>query len=228
MNNPNSTSPKRSLDLLPNEQEVSYDYVHSFFRKNQMWILALSVLLIAGSIGFMIWRQQVGTVHTQAETKLASANSLEMLKVVVHDYPGTPSALVATMALGDTYFRMGDLELANGYYKSVIDDYPNSFLRPSALLGMAAVAEANGRVPEAIMMYKTIAVLPEKPYQAVQAGFSAGRLLEEQRDFSGAQRMYEDLLAAHPHSAWRREIDRRLQRINLLLQQGKFTTPKKA
>lgn len=214
-----SSTISRKVDLLPNEQEVSYDRILTFFRKHRLSIIALSLLLIGAVIGGILWQIQIRKLETLASARLADSKTPDDLRAIIRDFPGTGQALVAMLTLGDLSFRQGNMVEASKIYQSILESYPDSILAPSAQLGLAAVAETTGKVDEAIRLFQSVAKRQGNPFQAAQAQFSAGRLLEDRGRWSEARLAFENLLAAHPESAWKTEAARRLQRIQTLLSQ---------
>jgi TolA-binding protein len=210
-------SQPRPKDLLPNEQEVSFDRVHDFFNRYRALIAVFSVGLILAAVGFTAWQMQEDKRVEQARARFAAARSTEALQSVVQDFPSTEAALLANMALGDLYFQQSQWDKATASYQRVIDQFPGSVLTPSAEMGIAAIAEATDKAAEALKKYKNVALFFPKSFQAPQAQFAAGLLLEGDGKYQEARECYEDVVNRHSKSAWKNEAMSRLQKIDLIL-----------
>lgn len=215
------SQPKQQIrDLLPNEQEVSFDHVQNFLKRYRAWILGLGAVFILLIIGWTAWQIQRNKIIEQANLRFASAQTPEALQLVIQEFNGTDAALLATMILADIYFQQGQWDKAAATYQSVVGRYSGSPLSSSAIIGLASIAEVNGKTDEAIKAYQSVATMFSKSFQAPQAQFAAARLLESSGKLQEARKSYEDLMATHPLSAWKNEAMVRLQKINLLLKKG--------
>jgi len=210
-------SPRRPADLLPNEREISYDSIHGFFYRHKAWIVSLSVTVILGMVAVLAWRLQEGQVRRQADLQLARANTVDLLQAVARDFQGTPASLIATVVLADVYFQQGQWERATACYQTVVDRHSTSLLAPSALIGLAAVAEATGKTEEAIRTYRSAVSNFPNSFQAPQAQFAAARLQENAGRLQEAGKSYEELIVRYPQSSWKNDAAARLQMINLRL-----------
>ena len=144
-----SQSRRSSMELLPNEREISYHRIHHFFDQNKRWIGVLCAVVILAIVGGMIWGLQKDQLHDRANSRLASAHTTKALQEVIREFGGTEAALFAELTLADIYFRKSQWDQATTCYQNVIKRYPSSPLAPSATIGLAAVAEAKGKVKEA-------------------------------------------------------------------------------
>lgn len=217
---PTPSSSRSGADLLPNEQQISYDSVHRFFEQNRLWIGVLSVVVILGVLGVVGWRFQEDQLRRQANTRLAAAYSIDSetysidsLRAITRDFPGTDAALIATMTLANVYFQQEQWDQAVGCYQTIVDRYPSSPFLSSALIGLAAIAETKGKTKEAIHGYQSIATHFPDSFQAPQAQFSLARLQERNGQFQEARKTYEELIVKYPKSSWGKEAAARLQKL---------------
>ena len=219
MNASNSafSSQRRKQDLLPNEQEVSYERLHGFFPRYKFWIGAASVFVILAAAGYIAWCLQENHIRRQSGLKLAQARTIEDFKSVIHDFPGTNAALLATLRLADMYYEQQKWEDAKNTYQEAIKNFALSELVPSALIGEAAVFENTGNFTDALKIYKLVASDYSKSFQGPQAKFAAARLLETTGQLEEARTTYEDLIALYPKSIWKQDAMDRLQKLSLLI-----------
>ncbi len=213
-----SSNPRpRPADLLPNEQEISYEHVHNYFNRNMRWIVALCVALILVAGWMMLSRYQEDKLRQEANTKLAQAHSTEALQAIAGEYAGTDAAMIASLAMGDAWFQQRQWDKAGACYQEIALRYPSSPMAPSAMIGLAAIAESTGKTAEAIKTYQAVASSFPNGFQAAQAQFAAARLLEEGGKLQEARKAYEDLITTHPSSAWKGEAEERLDHVAHLL-----------
>jgi TolA-binding protein len=218
---PDTTSDVKSsssnVDLLPNEREVSYEGLPRVWNQNKSLIIGSAVLLILAAAGFATWQFQEAKTLEQANASFAAARTPEALQRVAQDFEGTTPALLAAIKLADMYFQESQWDKAGDLYRITAEKYPSSPLKPSALIGQAAVLEAKGKVPEAIAQYQSVAKSYPNSFQAPQALFAAGRLLESSGKLKESRQTFDELLMSHSDSAWREEATVRIQKIDAML-----------
>lgn len=228
MNSPNSTVSqnhnKRSDDLLPNEEKVSYDELQIFFEKYKYGIIASIFILLVAIAGLIGWTSQQSTRENLAHERLAASKTPEALKAVIQDFPKSNTALLAEYQLANQAYEQGRWEEAIASYKKILEYDPNSTLVPSAIIGQGAAYESIGKRDEALKSYQSMATAAPKSFQAPQAKYAAGRLLESGGKLKDAQKEFEDLIANYPKSSWRTDAETHLKKINLQLQASAGTT----
>ncbi len=215
-----------SNGLLPNEREIFFERGYHFLNHNKYWIIGLSLLTIAVVAWFVTSYLKESKLQQKANDTLSAAHSTETLQAVIQNFPGTDAALLATMTLANNYFDQGQIDKtawdkAASLYQTVAEHYPSSPLRPSALIGLAAVMEAKGNVDEAIKKFRSVASTFPNSFQAPQAQFAAGRLLESAGRLKEAKQSFEELITSHSQSAWQEEAREHLKKINFLLKDSK-------
>lgn len=217
---PPSPSPRpggaRRPDLLPNEQEVSYDNLIEWLDRHKNWLIGLFGVAVLAIVGLVVWRVQTSKIESEAATALASARSLDSLQNVLQRFAGTRAAVFAAMTLADHLFEQGEWDKAAALYQTVLRQDASSPLAPAAALGMGAIEEARGNKDDALRLYRSVAEA-RTAYAAPQAAYSAARLLERDLRLVEARQAYEDLAARFPESASRMEALGRLERLKALL-----------
>lgn len=214
---PQGNARSRSPDLLPNEQEISYDHIHNFFNRNKTWITGICILAVLLAGWMVVSRFQQDQAREEAGQKLAvamQARSMEPLQQVARDYAETEAGLYANMLMADLWFQQRQYEKAGQCYAEVELRHPESPFTPSAIIGQATILEVTGRSSEAMQKYQLVAAAYPNSFQAPQAVFAAARLLEGGGKLAEARKEYENLVARHPSSSWKAEANARLEQIN--------------
>jgi len=210
---PSSTqTPARSKDLLPNEQEVTFEKFQNFLQQNKIVIASLCIALILGALGFTAWQIQKDKKIAQADAALAAADSPEALELVASNYADTEAGLLASLLVADRYFQQKQWDKASAAYQNIINQHFQSPLAPSARIGLAAVLESTGKIDDAVKTYKSAAADFPDSFQAPQALFSAARLLEVKQPLE-ARKIYEEIITSHSESAWKSEAEDRLKSL---------------
>lgn len=217
---PPSPSPAgaRRSDLLPNEQEVSYDNLIEWLDRRKNWLIGLFGVAVLAVVGFVVWRLQTSKIENEAAVALTNARSLDSLQNVLQRFAGTRAAIFAAMTLADHLFDQGEWDRAAALYQTVLREGASSPLAPAAAFGMGAVEEARGNKENALRLYRSVAEA-RGAFAAPQAAYSAARLLERENRPIEARQAYEDLAARFPESASRMEALGRLERLKALLHQ---------
>jgi TolA-binding protein len=86
-------------------------------------------------------------------------------------------------------------------------------LAAQARLGLGALSEAEGRLEDALSEYLKVALLYAHEDAVAEALFSAGRVLEAQRDESKASARYREVVEQHPRSRFAAEARARLRAL---------------
>lgn len=207
----------RRPDLLPNEQEISYENLLEWIDHRKNWLIGLFGVAILAIVGMVAWRYQETKVESEAATALAEARSIESLQGIVQRHAGTRSAVFAAMALADIFFQQSEWDKAAALYQGVLRDHASSPLAPAAVLGMGAIEEARGNKEDALRLYRSISTAGPGSFAAPQAALAAAQLLERTGRLIEARQAYEDVASRFPASPSRMEALSRLQRLNVLL-----------
>jgi TolA-binding protein len=206
----------QASDLLPNEQEVTYEEVQQFFARNKVWIIGFILILLLSIGGYVLWQKQEANLRDEAQLKFAQAKTTEELQAVTTQYADTEGAALASLALGDRYFQQSAWDKALASYQTIIEKHPNSPLLPSALVGEAAVLDAQGKSNEALAKYLTVTQKYSKSFQAPQALYSAARIHHRLGQLKEARQMYNDLMVQYPESSWKKDAEAHFKKLSSL------------
>ncbi|MCC7519272.1 MAG: tetratricopeptide repeat protein [Verrucomicrobiae bacterium] len=209
----------RRPDLLPNEQEVSYENTLEWLDRRKNWLIGLFGAALLAIVGVVTWRIQTAKGEAAAAAAYANARSIESLQNLVQHHAGTRVAVFAAMALADLFFQQGEWDKAAALYQEVLRDHVASPLAPAAALGLGAVEEARGNKEEALRWYRGVAS-NAGTYAAPQAACAVASLLERGGQLLEARQAYEDVAARFPASASRVEALSRLERLKVLLRKS--------
>lgn len=212
-------------DLLPNEQEVSFDQTRALLERNKPWIIGFCVVIILAAVGFTAWNAQERKRREEAVAQLALATTPEMLQSVTQQFSGTDAALMASMKLADTQFQQAKYEKALATYGQVIEVYPTSIWVPSAMIGQAAALENTDKMDEALKKYQAVVSAFPQSFQAPQALFASTTILENTGKLKEANQGLDELLANYPDSSWKGQATARRDKIKATLTAQKAQTP---
>lgn len=176
--------------------------VVDFLRENGVSVLLGGGLAVAVFLGFSAWKNYKETSAVKAEAQLFQSQSPEQIQAVIDQYPSTPAAPLAYVALASRNFDMGQYELSENLFSQFISLYPKHALLPTAELGIAQCKEASGRFEEAVAAFEAVIAKHEGHYTQPLALFGKARALEQLGRFDEAKAVYEDFVAGNPKSPW--------------------------
>ena len=207
----------RRPDLLPNEQEISYENLIEWLDHRKNWLIGLFGAAILAVVGVIAWRYQTVRVESDAALALTEARSIESLQGIVQRHAGTRSAVFAAMTLADVFFQQAEWDKAAALYQGVLRDHPSSSFAPAAVLGMGALEEARGNKEDALRLYRSVSAASPVSFVAPQAALAAAQLLERTGRLIEARQAYEDVASRFASSPSRMDALGRLDRLNVLL-----------
>lgn len=121
------------------------------------------------------------------------------LDVVGRDADGEPIIEASTpgplLDQGNAAFKAGKLDEAEGWYRKLATEFPDSALAPVALYNIALVYERKGDVPAAIGAYREIAGAYPKAIEAIEGALRAAALLAERQRWTDAVAVLDVVLA---------------------------------
>lgn len=151
------------------------------------------------------------------------ADALTLYDRMLSSDPPSEVRQAALMEKGDTLFAMGAqdpaklTEAAETYAKVSGDLTSPADWRDQAACKRAAALARAGRTPEALAAYRDVLSRPPgqsaEPFWFYKAGLEAARLLEEQKDWTAAIAVYDQLAAVK--GPQREELSQRARRLRL-------------
>jgi outer membrane protein assembly factor BamD (BamD/ComL family) len=129
------------------------------------------------------------------------ASSGQQLEEIIQQYPSTPAAQIAMLALAKAQYDSGSYDLASKTYAQFEKQYPKHYMVPSAKLGRIYCLEAIGLTEEALAQYTAFAAQTNQ-YLRPLAVFGEARCMRQLGRLADAKALYEDFIAANPKSRW--------------------------
>ena len=195
------------------------DKIAGFIQKNRKLLLALLVLLAAGIIGsisfFLIRgalekkaiaavealelkKNEMGTINTKSEEVTELLNKINALASSSFGY----AAVRAYSMAADIHFSLSEWEKAEENWVQAANKMPKMYLAPLSLFNAAVAAEEQGKLDAAIDYYnRSLEFSGVFPADA-RARFNIGRIMEVQRNKTGAAEAYRSLIEKNPDSNW--------------------------
>jgi tetratricopeptide (TPR) repeat protein len=170
------------------------------------WGIAIALAL--GAIAYL-YQLQAAQKAEAASLRLAEAKTPEALQVLIKENITPEITAQATLQLADLQFQQSQYAEAAASYQKFLTAYPQHTLADAALLGLAAVLEAQGKYEEARQKYNTLAD-KKRSYTAIAAKVGAARCSELLGQLKQARQQYEELLPAVQGGPWQNTVFIRL------------------
>jgi TolA-binding protein len=178
--------------------------------KNKIIGVAAIIAVGVGLYSFFSWRHQqneisAGQALTQtvltfppnaAPEQIAAA----YLKIADAD-SDTPAGQRAWLQGAAELFVQGNYAAAQAQFQKFLDTHPDNEFSGQAALGVAKCLDAQNKLNDAAGGYQHV-INDFADAQAVNAAkFSLARIDEQQRNFSDAERLYQEVAQADPYGA---------------------------
>lgn len=209
-----------------------------------IWI----VLVVGATVGVIIWRGRLGE---QARIRLASAMVIALAGYSLQGHPMLPGKPVAGpdepegfgeairdqrrgmserfgpaaqwLGMSDGFLRTGKTQLAAQTLEKALEKYPDN-VDLWVGLGNALVAHGGGIISPAASLAFDEAARRDPSHPAPP--FFEGLALAQSGDFTGAERVWNDLLARSPAEApWRPDLEQRLAQLREALSPAPAPNP---
>lgn len=178
----------------------------------KLWGQKYGSQLLTAVLVVLIGLTVMGTLRTrmnnrivEASERLSAATSAVELQAIVSDFPKTPSAPMALLALAKLHYDQGNYEQARFQYERFSTEYADHDMAPAARLGRAFSTEALGdpiSLREAANAFSDFAQQFPNHFLTPQAIFGHARCLEQLDEIQEAITLYEDFIVQHPESYW--------------------------
>ncbi len=133
---------------------------------------------------------------------------------IAQDYGSTKTGNLANYYLGMTYLKKGEFEKAIETLKKY--DAEDDITGALALGGIAAANQELNRVDEAVSFYKKAADYDDNNFTRPLFLFKTGRAYEQQKNYSAALEVYNQIKKDYPTSTEARDIDKFIGRASAL------------
>lgn len=170
--------------------------------------VALAVLL-----GLALHNQRQAAQREQASMLFMQARTPDDFQALLTDYPDSPEAPIALLALAADRYHAGDAAEARVHYEAFIDSFGEHPMRPTAELGLAFCDEAEGRLAEALEGIRDFAQAHTGHMLTPLARLGEARVLTKLGREDEARVVYEAMLA-DPDQPWAPQAEDALTRLN--------------
>jgi len=191
---------------LPQTQQLNdIEQVKAWFQRHGSHLVTAALAVLIAITGFNLLRTRIERRAVEADSRLATAQSVTDLEAVIHDFAKTGAAPLALLSLGKLHFDNGNYEAALAQYERFLAQWPTHDMTKTAALGRIFCIEARGRqdaFEEAAAAFAAFASGNPGHYLQPQAVFGQARCLEQLNRLEEARTIYEDYIAAHPDSLW--------------------------
>ncbi len=185
----------------------------AFLQRHLRLLLSGAGLAIVLVLIVAVYISQQRRQAITASQMLAVAQTAGQLEEVLVQYPSSPSAPTALLALASSQYAAGAYEQALMLYDRFIQQYPKHFMRPAAVLGRVLCQEAQGAPAQALAGFNAFLAAYPDHFLLPQAYLGQARCLQQLRRAAEAQVVYEDFIAAHPDSEWKVHMEMALDRL---------------
>jgi TolA-binding protein len=165
-------------------------------------IAVVALLILFYSLQHERTQVASGEAMTQALVGLqpgtTPAQAADTYLAVSRQYSGTPAGDRALLQAAAIMFTEGKYSDAQSYFQQYLDAKPDGEFSGQAALGVGKCYEAQGKLNEAAGEYqRVINDLPD-PVAILSAKFSLALIDAQQKNFSGAQSLFEDVVQTDP------------------------------
>ena len=154
---------------------------------------------------------------TQASISETGGQLADACMKIAVDYAGTSAGQRALLEGATALFTTGKYADAQTGFQKFLDAYPDNFLGPQAMLGLAASLDALGKTDLAVSAYQKAAAQTADLNVAANAKFSLARIAEAQGKFAEAQKLYGEVARTSERTSLGSEAGLRAMELNAKL-----------
>ncbi|MBI4553780.1 MAG: tetratricopeptide repeat protein [Candidatus Latescibacteria bacterium] len=196
--------------------EFVYRASDYLLRHVQQVFIIVGVVVVAGGAGYLYSRMRQSR-DEEAARLLAPAQiaaqrgqykeAIPAYERVLREHDGTRSAGEAAIALGNAYFHVGRTDDALKTFQRYLNDHQDEdeLLTISAMAGMAACGEQQGKYLDAAKRYQQTAEQFATSFIAPRLLIDAGRCYDAAGQKAQAKQMYDKVVTAYKTSRYVRE-----------------------
>jgi TolA-binding protein len=142
-----------------------------------------------------------GMAMTQAMMLTDGTQRAAACLKVAADYTGTLAGQRALMEGATALFTSGKYSDAQTEFQKFLDTYPDNFLTPQAMLGVAASLDALGKTDLAIGAYQKAAGQTANANVVATAKFSLARINEAQGKLADAAKLFSEVARSYANTS---------------------------
>lgn len=163
----------------------------AFLDRNQKGMIALGVVLVAATAGYIVVRGVKDAAEREAGAALVKAENVSDLQALVKDKPDTAAAASAQLVISEKQWEAGDQDAAIETLKSFISAKPDHPGLYSAKASLASRLMQQGKNDEAVALFQELANDPAARFIAPYALASLGDIHKAAGKFDEAEQAYQ-------------------------------------
>lgn len=199
------------------EQRENIPAAHNvmlFLKRQSISLYLISAGFVLAALIFVFYTIKTNRDNEQASRLLGIAQTSKQFEELFKQYPKSPAAPAALLALASSSFSAGDYDSASGHYDEFIAKYPGHAMLSGAELGKVMCSEARGEMEKALAGFDAFLQAYPGSYLIPQALFGKARCLQATGKLPEARIVYENFIAANPESKWRPQAESALQSLD--------------
>ena len=195
----------------------TYVAVQKFIRNYSKQVnIAATIIIVIGMVAiFMARSKRKAEFSAAGQLGIAEQfyhagdypRAIQEFLPIIETYPGTRSAGDAAFLLANAYFKTGDTENAENYYRLVRAEYrKNPLFYASSIAGLASCLETKNEFEEAAQMYREAGESYPDHFSAPFYLKQAGRCFIHAGQREEGKEMYRRIIDDYPESSVREEV----------------------
>lgn len=189
---------------------TTYFQVQQFYSEYQSQVLSIAAAVVVVVVIYLFYSNNMAKNDLAATTELSRImdiynsgsyqeaidghpnTNLVGLKSIVEEYGSTEQGENAKIFLANSHYYLGDYDVAREYYSSYSGD--NELFKATALAGVAACDEAQGKYSDAADNYYDAAKLSEENPLDGDYLLKSGENMKKSGDDEGAKKIFESII----------------------------------
>lgn len=171
-------------------------------------VIAVVAFLYANSVR---GKEEAASVEfTKADLQYQNGNyqaAIDQFKRLIEDYGGTDKAELGKYYIANSYYKIGNYADAETYFREYLDSNGDSFLASSAMAGVAACLEQQGKYQEAAEQYEKTARQYKGGVLAPQNLYNAARNYDLAGNKQAAIGALQNLIKEYPDSGVKNDAE---------------------
>lgn len=173
-----------------------------FLKTNYVVLAVCAAIAVLATAGIAYYLTQKRHNAERAAQMLMLAQAPKQFEELLAQYPRSPVAPLATLALASSQYAAGSYEQAQNSYMQFLRQYPRHLMAPAAEVGKIMCQEARGETEAAYNGYALFVITHANHFLLPQVLMGQARCLQLMGRLSEAKAIYEDFIVAHPKSEW--------------------------
>jgi tetratricopeptide (TPR) repeat protein len=199
------------------EQRENISAAHGvklLLKRQSVFLYLVGAGFVLAALSIVFYALKTNRANEQASRLLTIAQTPKQFEELFKQYPKSPAAPAALLALASACFSGGDYDAAAAHYDEFIAKYPRHSMLSAAELGKVMCSEARGEMGKALAGFDAFLLAYPGSYLTPQALFGKARCLQAEGKLPEARIVYENFIAAYPESKWRQQAEAALQSLD--------------